>query len=259
MTISDELLMAYVDGELDTQARSEVERAIESDPEVARRVSRQRVLRDRLRAAFDGVLSEPVPDRLVAAARGAPATSAREGNQEAGVIDLAQTRADRAAAQRARRRWSWPEWSAIAASVVLGAVIGHLALSQRDIVPFTSADGRLVARGGLADALTNQLASTQSADSATRIGVSFRSKTRQYCRTFVTHAGGGLAGLACRESNGWTLEGLARAPAKSGGTETYATAGSSLPTAVMQTLQEQIAGEPLDAAAEAAAQKSGWR
>ena len=128
MTISDELLMAYVDGELDTQARSEVERAIESDPEVARRVSRQRALRDRLRAAFDGVLSEPVPDRLVTAARGAPATSAREGNQEAGVTDLAQTRADRAAAQRARRRWSWPEWSAIAASVVLGAVIGHLRL-----------------------------------------------------------------------------------------------------------------------------------
>ena len=251
MTISDELLMAYVDGELDAQARSEVERAIESDPEVARRVSRQRALRDKLRAAFDGVLSEPVPDRLVAAAR--------EGNQEAGVTDLAQTRADRAAAQRARRRWSWPEWSAIAASVVLGAVIGHLALSQRDIVPFTTADGRLVARGGLADALTNQLASTQSADSTTRIGVSFRSKTGQYCRTFVTHAGGGLAGLACRESNGWTLEGLARAPAESGGTETYATAGSSLPTAVLQTLQEQIAGEPLDATAEAAAQKSGWR
>ena len=78
MTISDEQVMAYVDGELDAQTRNEVERAMESDPEVARRVARQRALRNKLRAAFNNVLNEPVPDRLVSAARTAPVASAPE-------------------------------------------------------------------------------------------------------------------------------------------------------------------------------------
>jgi hypothetical protein len=253
MTIPDEILMAYIDDELDASTRAEVERAIVSDPELARRVSRQRALREKLRSAFDGVLSEPVPDRLLAAARSAPGPSAP--NQERGIADLSQARADKAA--RRARRWSWPEWTAIAASVLLGAVIGQLTLGTRDGAPFTAADGRLVARAGLADALTNQLASTQAPDSETRIGVSFRSRSGDFCRTFVTRAGGGLAGLACREGDRWTLEALARAQPESGGT--YATAGSALPSAVLQALQEQKAGEPLDADAEAAARRDGWR
>ena len=254
MTITDEILMAYVDEELDAPARAEVEQAIASDPELARRVARQRVLREKLRAAFDSVLSEPVPDRLTAAARTSPGFSTAP--PEPGVTSLGQARAAKTA-QRAQRPWSWSEWSAIAASVALGAVIAHFMLSTRDVAPFTEADGRLVARADLADALTNQLASTQTPDSETRIGVSFRSRSGDFCRTFVTHAGGGLAGLACREGDGWTLEALARAQPESGGT--YATAGSALPSAVLQALQEQMAGEPLDADAEAAAKMNGWR
>ena len=253
MTIPDEILMAYVDEELDAPTRAEVEQAIAADPGLARRVSRERALREKLRAAFDGVLSEPVPERLIAAARESPAMD--DVKLARGVADLAPVRADRAAARR--RRWAWPEWTAMAASVALGAVIGHLAFEKQAPSPFTAAGGRLVAQAGLADALTNQLASTQGAQSETRIGVSFRAKSGGFCRTFVTRAAGGLAGLACREGNDWTLEAVARTQPESNGT--YATASSALPNAVLQAVQGQIAGEPLDAAAEAAAQKSGWR
>ena len=123
MTISDEQVMAYVDGELDAQTRNEVERAMESDPEVARRVARQRALRNKLRAAFNDVLNEPVPDRLVSAARNAPVVSASEHRN---VADLAEVRDRKAGLGHAARRWSWPEWSAIAASLVLGAFIAQL-------------------------------------------------------------------------------------------------------------------------------------
>ena len=252
MTISDEQLMAYVDGELDANARARIEAALASDAELARRVARQQRLREKLRAAFDEVLREPVPDRLLAAARNAPGVASRADSR---VSDLAQTHARRAPS----RRWGWPEWSAMAASVVGGAVIAHLLWHSPELAPFTAKDGRLVAQAELAEALSKQLANTQSVDAPTRVGVSFRSKSGEYCRTFVTREGGGLAGLACRQRDAWALQALSRLEPGSGEASTYSPAGSSLPAAVLQTVQERIAGEPLDAAAEAAAQKGGWR
>ena len=256
MTISDEQIMAYVDGELDARARDEVEQAIASDHEVARRVARQLALRKKMRAAFDPVLNEPVPERLVAAARTARVASAAEHRN---VADLAQARDMRTAPPRAARRWSWPEWSAIAASVAVGAIVAQLLWHSPEPAPFIAKNGRLIAQSTLSEALTTQLASTQSADAATRVGASFRSKSGEYCRTFVTSAAGGFAGLGCRQGSDWALQAMSRVEAASAATGPYSPAGSSLPPAVLQTVAEQIAGEPLDAAAEAAAQKNGWR
>src|SRR6185437_7507864 len=56
MTFSEETLMAYADDELDSETRSAVEAAMETDPEIARRVARHKALRGQLRATFDKVL-----------------------------------------------------------------------------------------------------------------------------------------------------------------------------------------------------------
>ena len=81
MTISDETLMAYVDGELDVAGRASVEAAMQQDPGIGKRIARHRALREKLQGAFSAVLEEPVPDRLIQAARGqrakAPAETAR--------------------------------------------------------------------------------------------------------------------------------------------------------------------------------------
>jgi len=71
MTITEAILMAYVDGELEPGARAQVEAAMAADPDIARRIARHRAFRDRLRASFDEVMEEPVPDRLLATAAGA--------------------------------------------------------------------------------------------------------------------------------------------------------------------------------------------
>src|SRR5215472_18904714 len=102
MTFSDETLNAYVDGELDAATRAALETAMTGDPELAQRVARQRALRARVREAFAPVLTEPVPERLLASVRGAPAAE-----RAANVI-----------AFQARPRWSWPQWGAMAASLV---------------------------------------------------------------------------------------------------------------------------------------------
>ncbi len=66
MKFSDEMLMAYADGELDLVARAEIEAAMARDPEVARAVERHRATAAQIRGAYDGVLAEPVPRRLAA-------------------------------------------------------------------------------------------------------------------------------------------------------------------------------------------------
>ena len=74
----DELLVAYLDGELDGPRRAEVEAWLEHDSAGRDHVARLSEGASLLRAAFDEVLREEVPERLIAAARGAGADTVRE-------------------------------------------------------------------------------------------------------------------------------------------------------------------------------------
>jgi hypothetical protein len=241
MTFSDETLGAYVDGELDTATRAALEAAMATDPLLAVRIARQRALRTQVREAFAPVLTEPVPERLLAAARG--------------VAAGAQVLAFPA---RPRPRWSWPQWGAIAASLVVGVLLGPLLLRPpAPQAPLATSGGRVLASGVLARALSQQLASAQPRGAPVAIGVSFRGRSGGYCRSFVLRETQSLAGLACREGPAWEVVALARSAAPGSGG--YTQASSALPPAVSRTLDELIVGEPLDAAGEAAARAHDWR
>lgn len=245
MNPSDETLGAYVDGELDAPTRAAVEAAMTMDANIAQRVRRLRVARERLSTAFNSTLDEPVPQRLINALRPC-----------AEVVDI--TRARAAKQNVVRNRWASREWLAIAASVIVGALLTYLWLRIPGPGIQLTPHGRLLARADLADALSTQLASEQSRDTSVRIGVSFRDKQGDYCRTFTLQRGRDLGGLACREGRYWQVQVLARrepAPGGSGGAEP---AGSGLPAAVLSAVEERITGEPLDASGEAAARQSNW-
>jgi hypothetical protein len=258
MTISEETLMAYVDGELDAKSRSDVQAAMAADPEVAERAARHEALRLKAQAAFRAVLDEPVPERLLSAARTAP-TGVRGSN----VRDLAHERAVRAESQHpaSRAQGSWTQWGAIAASLIAGLIIGQHFLPRNDGAPFATRAGGLFARNALAQALSTQLASNQLPGSAVQIGLSFRTHSGEYCRTFAlainTGSDGSLAGLACHEHGEWRVDMLV--PSESGASNAYRMAGTQLPKAVMQAVEDGIAGEPLDASGERTARDNDWR
>jgi hypothetical protein len=245
VNLSEETLMAYVDGELDVQTREQVEIALASDPEAARRVAAQRALRSTLRAGFDPVLDEPVPARLLSLVRasGAPATSGK-------VLPFRP---------KPVARTPWMQWGSLAASFILGALVWHFASRQYLAGPFTEQHGVIVASGSLARALSEQLASQQEPSAAVQIGVSFRAKGGGYCRTFRLQQSDGAAGLACHEQAGWKVEVLAHPSPSASPQGQYRQAASALPPTVLQAVDAAIAGDPLDAAAEAQARASRWQ
>ena len=68
--VSDEMLMAYADGELALTERSEVETAIVSNPDLRSRLSVFERTKNELSGLYDEPMKRPVPDRLVDAVFG---------------------------------------------------------------------------------------------------------------------------------------------------------------------------------------------
>lgn len=64
VSLSDELIMAFADGELDPSVAARVREAVFNDDAVRRKHEMYRSTRSLLSRSFSRVLSEPVPDRL---------------------------------------------------------------------------------------------------------------------------------------------------------------------------------------------------
>jgi hypothetical protein len=242
MKITEERLGAYLDGELDAAERAEIAAAMAQDPEIVQRLDRMRGVHNKLLAAYSGIANEPVPQRLTDALRG-----------EARVAALAKAKSDR---NRFKLRWTAPELSALAASVVVGVALGYFLLKWAGAGIATPREGQLLVRGAVAEALSSQLASAQARDTPVRIGLTFRDRFNDYCRSFALRGRSNLAGLACRENGGWRVHALAQINLPSGGNAEPA--GTELPREILQAVQERIVGEPLDASGEAAARRLNW-
>jgi surface antigen len=101
MELDDTILVAYVDGELDSEMSREVEDRLQVDAAARERVKMFRESAAILRSAFNAVVHEPVPTRLV------------DKLVAAGKSD---SRNDRPAASASASRWS--PWMSVAASIV---------------------------------------------------------------------------------------------------------------------------------------------
>jgi hypothetical protein len=245
--ISDEILMAYADGEADAATRSRVEAEMHEDPEIGRRIARHRALRDAMRGAGASVLDEPVPERLIAAARGrAPAST---------VVDL--SRARESAIRKAPRLPRGWQPAAMAASLLVGLALGYLGWHGSAALIQANSSGGLVAGAALADVLSTQLSDGRPPARAATAGLSFRAKTGDYCRTFALTGDAASSGLACHDANGWSIKVLAQSPSPGSPTQ-FRTAGSELSPAIRAAIEASIEGEPLDHAGEVAARQAGW-
>ena len=234
---TDEKFFAWLDGELSESESAAMERKVAADPALACLADEHRALKARLGRVFDPIAEAPLPQHLQAALR----------EPGAEVVDFGAAQRRRAA----RFSWSVPQWSAIAATLAVGILVGTM-VPQRSTSPVAIEGGHVYAAAALDEALSAELASAPGKGDV-RIGITFRDQSGAICRSFTQSA---ASGLACRDSKGWQVRGLFAAPEGQSGTYRMAAGmDPNLATLVNLTMD----GEAFDAAQEKAARARGWR
>jgi anti-sigma factor RsiW len=265
-------VMAYVDGEMPPEDIALFEPRLALEPALADAVARERTLRASLQSAYAPVLDEPMPAGLLdllaipdAAAKAAPlhlvAPPAAAANEAlpTGANDAAR------AVLPPSRRWAWPQFTAMTASLVLGVFFGarlfapHPAVGSDTLALAVAADGAITAQGALRTALEQDVAGTVLDPNAkVGVGLTFQDRARQYCRTFTLDAAS--SGIACKQADGWVVAHLEHGrDARAGEQGAYRTAASPLSPTLLQAIDAMREGDTLDAAAESAAKARGWK
>lgn len=229
--MTDEKFFAWLDGELDPADAAAMQKRVAADSELARLAEEHRAFTHRLRAAFEPIVSAPLPEALAAAVR-----------PTATVTQISHFR-------ERRRFGSMPQWAAIAATLAIGFVGGTLTVQGE--APVEERGGALYASAGLDRALDTQLASAPSG--GVRVGLTYRDRSGAICRSF---SGSSSSGVACRQGDSWQLRGLFAAPDGQGGD--YRMAAGTDPH-LSALIEETIAGEPFDSKQEAEAKSREWR
>lgn len=232
MTITPEAIAAFADGELSGEHEAEVAAAVNADPDLARQLEQHMALKALLAGHYAPVLDQLVPNRLAALL---------SETRQAELVDLASAREKRESRRRLAH-WGWIAGPALAASLALAIFL-----------PGQGGETSPYADQQLAAVLDDRLVADQTQAEETRVLVSFRSEEGRYCRAFSGNAGGGIA---CRDEAGWKLEAIDEG---SEGTSTdYRMAGGG-DAEILALVQDMAAGPALDAEAEKAARKQGWR
>jgi anti-sigma factor RsiW len=122
---SDDRLVAYLDGEVDASERRDIEAWLDSDPAARDRLAAFAESGALVRSAFDEVMHEPVPDRLIAAARGETASAGA-----AAKILPFKRRQGTGGAPAARSWWFGLPLAASVLGLLLGAVVAYLSVAK---------------------------------------------------------------------------------------------------------------------------------
>lgn len=214
--LTDETLMAYADGELDTAAKARVETILTHDVESRDRLKIFAATGAPLAALYSVPMEQPVPPHLVALV-----LNGREG-QKSPRIRGAAIRTPKLK-DTVRALFGWPAWpaavAACAAILMLGTSAGwYLHRASNALEGLVSIEhGQLFAEGPLKTALETslsgakvQLTAAQQGDVklTMRTTLTFRNRSQAYCRQYdVTSTDAQYAGVACRAEDGqWRLE-----------------------------------------------------
>jgi len=232
MTIDDETLMAFADGELAEPRFSEVAGAVEADEALAARLHALVLGKDAARAAFAPLLEQPVPSSLRRSVEAAIRTNARP----------------------ARRSWS-PRTLQLAAAaaiaVVFAAPAGYLLGTGTSGTPDSIAVAGLDAPPALATALDTVASGAEAAvtDDTTMVAIAtFADGAGTICREVELLGPSASVVVACRDEGTWAVRLAVAIPSSDG---YYLPAGGL--DAAGAYLTAINAGPPLSPAAERAA------
>ncbi|WP_201829936.1 anti-sigma factor family protein [Microvirga zambiensis] len=233
--LTDEILMAFADGELDEPVAAAVAKAMVDDPGIARRIVDFQQSRRLMRSAFSGALMPEVPPALHAAV--SAQIEAYEAKQPRAVVtDIGKV--------RDTRRWgalSFPPMALAASLAVVAAGIGYwtgsYASKRTDTLmarledPAVHRELSRVASGNEVDLPFGRL----------RVISSYRLEDGVLCREFkLTQTAEAADAVACRR-DGWNVT-FALTGETAGSGYVPSDGGGDAMTAYLQSVG---AGEPL--------------
>jgi len=126
----DDRLIAYLDGEVETTERREIEAWLDADPTARERLAALAESANLVRLAFDEVLREPVPERLIVAARGE-----KTSREPSGKIVLFKARQG-AGQGAASRRW----WTGLPVAASLFGLLAGGSVAYFSVIKFAPGD-----------------------------------------------------------------------------------------------------------------------
>jgi hypothetical protein len=257
--ITNEVLSAYIDGELAPEEMARVRDAVAGDELLAARLRHFRRV-DRLLTEFSlGIDAEPLPPAVLALLAPPRVDTDAGASNEVGAAELPFARRP--------RRWV-AGVLALAASLVLAVAIGLQLDARRGVE--TGFDG-LVRTGSVAPSsplyhALEDVPSDEAYAAASDAGVeitpvlSFVSTQQEYCREFRVDADARAArGVACRRNDRWETLKVVAAEARIGGTAHYATATAETDEDFDTFVDGLVADAPLGADAEARALRNRWK
>jgi hypothetical protein len=251
LDLTDELLVAYVDDELDSAQRSLVSAILDRNPALSRRADEMRLARDLLREGFPLRPYAPVPARIDTAADHLAAACARQPSSS-----------------KKASGFRYPRAGAIAAGLALCTVAAasyyFLRPARDESRPMVTALTEIGPENPLHDVLETtpsaELIKIDGEDAAVRAVLTFRAKDGRFCREFETLADSGSStGIACRSEGHWRTEVLASGAAIPTDGNSYTPAGAADEAAVAEVFEGLIQGDPLSIEEETRVLAAGWR
>jgi anti-sigma factor RsiW len=271
--LSDEILMAHADGELEPEERARVDRILVADPVARAQWAKFQATGKTLADLFPARLDEPVPQHLVDLVLASNGTSRLPIGAHGGRRGWLRVRTAAANLFVPERMLMWGPALAYSTVLLVGACAGWLLHSMHarpEAAPtiVVQRDGRILAQGALQRALEAaasgvQVESTSVLEepAAVRIRLSFWSKHQAFCRQYDLALGSEpsrFSGVACRGNDEhWQVQ--VHLPVERHQPVGGKVAPAGLDNPVAAFVDRMSANDALDGPREAAAIRNRWR
>jgi hypothetical protein len=244
----DEALSALLDGELTTEDAERLRQRIARHPALAARLAELEHADTAVRAAYRGVVDEPLPTEVLAML-----ARDRRAPVRGDVVDLA-TRS------RPLPRKLAPLALAAGVALAVGIALGVLVAPRPPAsAPLVAGAGPVERASALHDVLETEPSGSRRSLGAVTVEprLTFATAEGDFCRQIeVTGPDGTTTSLACRRGSAWQIV-VATFAAGAASSGVYRPASGPQP-AVDVVIDSLISGDPLDAEAERAAIARGW-
>lgn len=237
--VSDEMLMAYADGELEGAERDGIARLAETDPVIAARIARFSSARRAVHDAYAPIMAQPVPEALIAALSGGASTRTPP-RQDNGFI----------------RRFAMPA----AASLILAVGLGGYWLGLSSNPPGEPSFIAIATGPSVLDALAGAPSGEPVHVMSGNVSIQTRA-TGTYevadglCRIYEASSGGdSLRGVTCTDGTHWSV------PVAMTGEDGAYRPAQDADTAIIDVFLDSVAaGADIGPEAEAELIARGWQ